>query len=74
MQRVYLDTVGPLTPCKYQGLTCKHILTILDGFSRYFFAIPWPDLEAKIILEALVNKFILVQRCLNASIMIMEVV
>ena len=60
MQRVYLDTVGPLTPCKYRGLTCKHILTILDGFSRYFVAIPLPDLEAKTILEALVNKFILV--------------
>ena len=57
---MYLDTVGPLTPCKYQGLTCKHILPILDGFSSYFVAIPLPDLEAKTILEALVNKFILV--------------
>jgi len=61
MQRVYLDTVGPLTQCKYQGLTCKHILTILDRFSRYFVAIPLPDLEAKTILETLVNKFIIAQ-------------
>ena len=62
MQCVYLDTVGPLTQCKYQGLTCKHILTMLDRFSRYFVAIPLPDLEAKTILETLVNKFIIVHR------------
>ena len=62
MQRVYMDTVGPLTPGKYRGLTCKHILTILDGFSRYFVVIPLPELEAKTILETLVNKFILVHR------------
>lgn len=53
MQRVYLDTVGPLTPCKYQDLICKHILTILDRFSKYFIAIQLPDLEAKTILDAL---------------------
>ena len=31
MQWIYLDTVGPLTPSKYEGRTCRHILTMLDG-------------------------------------------
>ena len=53
MHRVYLDSVGLLTPCKYRGLICKHILTILDRLSKYVIAIQLPDLEAKTILEAL---------------------
>ena len=59
-QRVYLDTVGPLTPCRYKGIVCKHILTIQDGFTRYLIAAPIPDLETKTILNTLIDKFFLV--------------
>ena len=43
MQRIYLDTVGPIIPSKYEGITCRHILTMLDGFTRCFIAVPIPD-------------------------------
>ena len=59
-QRVYLDTVGPLTPCRYKGVVCRHILTVQDGFTRYLVAIPIPDLEAKTILATLIDRFFLV--------------
>ena len=58
MQRVYLDTVGPLTPSKFKGRVCKHILTVLDGFTRYLTGIPIPDLEASTILAALHDGFL----------------
>ena len=59
-QRVYLDTVGPLTPCRYKGIVCKHILTIQDGFTRYLVAIPVPDLESKTLLTNMIDRFFLV--------------
>jgi hypothetical protein len=59
-QRVYLDTVGPLTPCRYKGSICKHILTIQDGFTRHLVAIPVSDLEAKTLLSALIDRVFLV--------------
>ena len=55
-QRVYLDTVGPLTPCRYKGIVCRHILTVQDGFTRYLVAVPIPDLETKTILNALIDR------------------
>lgn len=58
MQRVYLDTVGPLTPSKFKGKICKHILTVQDGFTRYLTGIPIPDLEANTILTALDDGFL----------------
>ena len=57
MQKIYLDTVGPLTPAKYEGNTCKHVLTLLGG---YFIAVPIPDLEFKTILRAMMDYLILV--------------
>ena len=59
-QLVYLDTVGPLTPCRYKGIVCRHILMVQDGFTRYIVAVPIPDLEAKTILNALIDRFFLV--------------
>ena len=51
MQRIYLDTVGPLTPSKHEGRVCRHILTMLD---------PIPDLESKTILRAMIDHLILI--------------
>ena len=59
MQRVYIDTVGPLTPSRINGKTMKHIFTCLDGFTRYLVAIPIPDLEASTLLNAFVEGFCL---------------
>ena len=59
-QRVYLDTVGPLTPCRYKGNVCKHILTVQDGFSRYLVGVPVSDLESKTLLSALTDRVFLV--------------
>ena len=59
MQRVYIDTVGPLTPSRINGKIMKHIFTILDGFTRFLVAIPIPDLEASTLLNAFVEGFCL---------------
>ena len=52
MQRIYIDTVGPLTPSRINGKIMKHIFTILDGFTRYLIAIPIPDLESSTLLNS----------------------
>ena len=58
MQRVYIDTVGPLSPCRHQGVVYRHIFTLLDGFTRFLTAIPVPDIESKTLLAAFREKFI----------------
>ena len=55
-----MDTVGPLSNSRFQGKTCKHLLTILDGFTRYLTAIPIPDLEARTLLKGFMEGFVLV--------------
>ena len=57
MQRTYLDTIGPLSTCRFQGVTYKHILTILDGFTRYLVAIPVANIESTTLLTALQEHF-----------------
>lgn len=57
-QRIFLDTVGPLNPCRHGGVVYRHILTILDGFTRWFTAIPIPNLESSTILTAFQEQFI----------------
>ena len=59
MQRVYIDTVGPLTPSRINGKIMKHIFTILDGFTRYLTAIPIPDLESTTLLNTFIEGFCL---------------
>ena len=59
MQRVYIDTVGPLTPSRINGKIMKHIFTILDGFTRYLTAIPIPDLESTTLLNTFIEGFVL---------------
>ena len=57
MQRVYLDTIGPLSTCRHQGVIFKHILTVLDGFTRYLVAIPVGNIESTTLLSALQEHF-----------------
>ena len=60
LQRICLDTVGPLTSSRFQGKPCKYLLIILDGVTGYLKAIPIPDLEAKPLLKAFMEGFVLV--------------
>ena len=57
-QRVYIDCVGPLTPCKFEGKICKHFLTVQDGFTRWLQAYPIPDLKTDTIADVLIKKWI----------------
>ena len=57
-QRVYADTVGPLTPHLHDGKMCRHFLTIQDGFSRYLVCVPIPSTETEVLVDALITKWI----------------
>ena len=59
-QRVYTDTVGPLTPKSYRGKLCRHFLTIQDGFTRFIQAIPIPSLETEVVAKAIIDNWIYV--------------
>ena len=54
-QRLFIDTVGPLTPAKYRGEIVQHILTIQDAFTRYLVAVPIKNLEARTVAKALIE-------------------
>ena len=57
MQRIYIDTIGPLTPSRINGKIIKHIFTILDGFTRHLIAIAIPDLESSTLLNVFIESF-----------------
>ena len=62
-QRVYADTVGPLTPATYQGKVCRHFVTIQDGFTRYLVAVPVENIETSTVAEAVLDRWIHVYGC-----------
>lgn len=62
-QRVYVDTIGPLTAKRYRGENCQHILTIQDGYTRYLMAIPVPNITAQKVAETLVSNWVYVHGC-----------
>jgi IS30 family transposase len=51
-QRVAIDSIGPL-PVDETGN--KHILVIIDSFSRYAYLVPVPDLQASTAARALLQ-------------------
>ena len=57
-QRIYADTVGPLTGAEFQGKVCRHFLTIQDGFTRYLVCVPISDLTTETVAEAIVQNWI----------------
>ena len=57
-QCLYLDTVGQLTDCTYQGHTYKHILTILDGFSRFLITVPLKNLLTPTVVQAFLKEYV----------------
>jgi hypothetical protein len=62
-QRVYADTVGPLTPAMFQGKICRHFVTIQDGFTRYLVAVPVENIETSTVAEAVLERWIQVYGC-----------
>ena len=56
---LFSDTVGPLTTVKYNGKRCKHVLTLLDGYSRYLVAVPIENLETTTIARSIIYNWIL---------------
>ena len=62
-QRVYIDTVGPLTPVRHNGQMCRHFITIEDGYTRYLVAVPVPTIDASTLAEAIVEKWCMVYGC-----------
>ena len=57
-QRVYIDTVGRLTPHLYHGVTCQHILTMQDGYTRWLEAVPIANVESQTVLEAVFDHWV----------------
>ena len=62
-QRVYCDVVGVLTGSPYHGRTCRYLLTIQDGFTRYLVAVPMPDQTTETIVTTLIDNWIYVFGC-----------
>jgi len=59
-QRLYVDTVGPLTPSHFQGKMCKHFITMQDGFTRYLVASPIESVDASTVSEAVIERWVYV--------------
>ena len=57
-QRVYCDTVGPLSPSRANGVVNKHLFTILDGFTRYLIAVPVPNIESATLLKVFLDHYV----------------
>ena len=57
-QKIFVDLVGPFTPCEYQGEQIKHIVTILDGYSRYMVCQPVPDLTSEKVGGAILQNWV----------------
>ena len=55
---LYVDCVGPFTSQKYEGQEMHHIVTILDGYSRYLVGGPSPTTSTVDIAEVILKKWI----------------
>ena len=64
-QRVYCDTVGPMTGTMHDGKMCRHFVTIQDGYTRYLVCFPVEKIDAPSVAEAIVDKWILVFGCME---------
>ena len=58
-QVIFSDFVGPLHTVSYNGQRVKHVLTLMDGYTRYMVCVPVPDLETKTLAQAIIRNWIL---------------
>ena len=54
---VYIDLVGPLHPQEKDGRTYKYILSIEDGFTRFYSATPLYAIDSKTVAKTLVDQW-----------------
>ena len=57
-EKIFVDCVGPFTACEYQGQQMKHIVTILDGYSRYLVCVPVADLTSESVGKAILENWV----------------
>ena len=53
-QKVYVDTVGPLTGTVFEGKMVRHFLTIYDGYTKWLVATPITSPTVEAIADAFV--------------------
>ena len=58
MGRVYIDLVGPLPRDEYRGQKVTHLLTMMDGFTKWAEAIPVNDISAQGVAEVVVDQWV----------------
>ncbi|MCP4267924.1 MAG: transposase family protein, partial [Candidatus Brocadiaceae bacterium] len=63
MSEVAIDSLGPLTPCEFNGIICRHILILIDSYSRYVWLYPIADVTAETIVNCLKVNFFSVMGC-----------
>ncbi len=56
MVELAIDAIGPLNECDYNGVICKHILIVIDSFSRYCWLFAIEDVKAETIINCLKTK------------------
>ena len=63
-QKLYVDLVGPLQPPDmYRGEEVKHLLTVMDGYTKYARVCPVPDQKKATIINALLETWIFLFGC-----------
>ncbi|MCP4267881.1 MAG: hypothetical protein GY777_20315, partial [Candidatus Brocadiaceae bacterium] len=63
MSEIAMDSIGPLTPCEFNGIVCRHILILIDSYSRYVWLYPIADVTAETIVNCLKVNFFSVMGC-----------
>ena len=59
-QCVYIDIMGPFDPInRYKGQDVNHILTMLDGFTRFLVAEPIKDTKTETIAQTFYESYVL---------------
>ena len=54
---VYIDLVGPLHPQEKDGRVYKYILSIEDGYTRFYSATPLYNIDSKTVAKCLVDQW-----------------
>ena len=56
-QKLYVDLVGPFNAATYQGTTMFHLVTMLDGYTRYLVCQPVPSQTAEVVGKAILESW-----------------
>ena len=58
LSEIFIDTIGPLTLAAYKGTEYRHILIMVDSFSRFLFTYPLVDIKAETIIDCILVNFV----------------